>query len=141
MDNQKNWLVLNIFIIKKAAVIFNFCLFGNICNNFLVPRMIESACKTFMPIPTLDLDRVICSSIAKSGIGFWNYFFESWPLPLKETFVFSFQCYCIITERAIHFTKLQSFCHQTMPPAALRYKQCNDWKPVHAFVALQPPPY
>ena len=27
-----------------------------------------------------------------------------------------------------------------MLPAALRHKQCNDWKPVHAFVALQPPP-
>ena len=89
---------------------------------------------------TID-QTIYISSIAKSRIGFWNYFFESWPLPLKENFVFSFQCYCITTERAIHFTKLQSFCHQTMPPAALRYKQCNDWKPVHAFVALQPPPY
>ena len=27
-----------------------------------------------------------------------------------------------------------------MLPAALRQKQCKDWKPVHAFVALQPPP-
>ena len=58
MDNQKNCLVLNIFITrmvwKKAAVIFNFCLIGNIRHNFLVPRMIETAPKTFMPIQTPD---------------------------------------------------------------------------------------
>ena len=64
MDYQKNCLVLNIFIAcmvwKKAAVIFNFCLIGNIHHSFLVPRMIESAPKTFMPIQTPDLDRVIC---------------------------------------------------------------------------------
>ena len=29
--------------------------FGNIHNNFLVPRMNESAPKTFMPIQTSDL--------------------------------------------------------------------------------------
>ena len=46
---------------KKAAVIFNFCLIGNIHHNFLVPRMIESAPKTFMPIQTPDLDRVPCN--------------------------------------------------------------------------------
>ena len=39
-------------------MIFNLCLTGNINHNFLVPRMIESAPKTFMPIQTLDLDRV-----------------------------------------------------------------------------------
>ena len=43
---------------KKAAVIFNFCLIGNIHHSFLVPRMIELAPKTFMPIQTPDLDRV-----------------------------------------------------------------------------------
>ena len=64
MDNQKNCLVLNIFITrmvwKKAAVIFNFCLIGNIHHNFLVPRMLESAPKTFMPIQTPDLHGVKC---------------------------------------------------------------------------------
>ena len=59
MDYQKNWLVLNIFIIKKAAVILNFCLFGNICHNFLIPTMIESAPKTFKPIQTPDQWMVI----------------------------------------------------------------------------------
>ena len=34
---------------KKAAVISNFCLIGKIHHNFLVLRMIELACKTFMP--------------------------------------------------------------------------------------------
>ena len=43
---------------KKAAVVSNFCLIGKIRHNFLVPKMIESACKTFMPIQTLDLHRV-----------------------------------------------------------------------------------
>ena len=33
-------------------MISNFCLIGNIRHNFLVPRMIESAPKTFMPIQT-----------------------------------------------------------------------------------------
>ena len=32
----KNWPVLNISIIEKAAEIFNFCLVGNICHNNLV---------------------------------------------------------------------------------------------------------
>ena len=31
---------------------------GQICPTFLVPRMIESICKTFMPIQTLVLHRV-----------------------------------------------------------------------------------
>ena len=51
-------LVLNIFAIKKAAVVSNFCLIGKIHHNFLVLRTIELACKTFMPIQTLDLHRV-----------------------------------------------------------------------------------
>ena len=42
----------------KAAVVSNFCLIGKIHHNFLVPRMIELACKTFMPIQTLVLHRV-----------------------------------------------------------------------------------
>ena len=32
---------------------------AKIHHNFLVPRMIELGCKTFMPIQTLDLHRVI----------------------------------------------------------------------------------
>ena len=59
MDYQKNCLVLNIFIIRKAAVILDFCLFGNIRRNFLVPRIIESAHKTFRPIQLPDLQRVL----------------------------------------------------------------------------------
>ena len=47
---------------KKAAVVSNFCLIRKIPYNFLVPIMIESACKTFMSIQTLDLDRVIIVS-------------------------------------------------------------------------------
>ena len=46
---------------KKAAVASNFSLIGKIPHNFLVPRTIESACKTFMPIQTLDLHRVLCT--------------------------------------------------------------------------------
>ena len=33
----------------------NFCFIGKNHHNFLAPRMIELACKTFMPIQTLDL--------------------------------------------------------------------------------------
>ena len=43
---------------KKAAVLLNFSLIGKIRHNFLVPRMIELAYKTFMPIQTLFLHRV-----------------------------------------------------------------------------------
>ena len=74
MDNQKNCLVLNIFIAcmvwKKAAVIFNFCLIGNIHHSFLVPRMIESAPKTSMPIQTPDLNRVLVMPTQLSLIQF-----------------------------------------------------------------------
>ena len=52
----------NIYAIKKAAVVLNFCLIGKIRHNFLVPRMIESARKTFMPVQTLNLHRVIYES-------------------------------------------------------------------------------
>ena len=45
---------------KKAAVISNFCLFGKIHHNFLVPKMIKLGCKTFMSIQTLGLHRVFC---------------------------------------------------------------------------------
>ena len=58
MDYQKHCLVLNVFIIKKAALILDFCLFGNIRHNFVVPKIIESAPKTFMPIQIPDLHRV-----------------------------------------------------------------------------------
>ena len=47
------------FYYKKAAMILDFCLFGNIRHNFLVPRIIESAPKTFMPIQIPDVHRVI----------------------------------------------------------------------------------
>ena len=47
------------FYYKKTAVILNFCFIRNIGHNFLVPRIIESAPKTFMPIQTPDLHRVI----------------------------------------------------------------------------------
>jgi hypothetical protein len=46
------------FYYKKAAVVLNFCLIGKIRHIFLVPRMIESARQTFMPIQTLNLHRV-----------------------------------------------------------------------------------
>ena len=95
MDYQKNCLVLNIFIMrmvwKKAAVIFNFCLIGNIHHNFLVPRMIESAPKTFMPIQTPDLDRVLCSVSQIYGGDFGKFcgllrIYELyWPFPVSGT--------------------------------------------------------
>ena len=49
----QNCLVLNIFTIKKAAVVLNLCLIEKIQYNFLVPRIVESGRKTFMPIQTL----------------------------------------------------------------------------------------
>ena len=51
-------LVLNIFTIKKAVVVSNFCLIGKIRHDFLVPTLFELGCKTFMPFQTSDLDRV-----------------------------------------------------------------------------------
>ena len=54
---------LNISIIKKTAVILDFCLFGNIHHNFVVPRIIESAPKTFTPIQIPDLHRVKCRDL------------------------------------------------------------------------------
>ena len=48
---------------KKAAVVSNFCLIGKIHHNFLVLRMIELACKTFMSIQTLNLHRVASQSV------------------------------------------------------------------------------
>ena len=47
---------------KKAALVSNFCLIGKIRHNFLIPRMIELGCKTFMHIQTFDLHRVIIVS-------------------------------------------------------------------------------
>ena len=44
--------------LENCAVVLIFCLIGKIHHNFLVPRMIELACKTFMPIQTLYLHRV-----------------------------------------------------------------------------------
>ena len=40
-------------------MVSNFCLIGKICHNFLVPTMIELGCKTFMPIQTFNLHRVL----------------------------------------------------------------------------------
>ena len=51
--SQNFRLVLNIFTIKKAAVVLNFCLIGKIHHNFLVPRMIRLVRQTFMSIQTL----------------------------------------------------------------------------------------
>ena len=48
----------NLNYLKKAAVVSNFCLIGKIHHQFLVPKMIEWTCKTFMPIQILDLHRV-----------------------------------------------------------------------------------
>ena len=39
-----------LYTIKKAAVVLNFCLIGKIHHNFLVPIMIQSDRKTFMPV-------------------------------------------------------------------------------------------
>ena len=59
---QRNYpqigLVSKVFTIKKAALVSNFCLIGKIRQNFLLPRVIELGCKTFMPFQTLDLHRV-----------------------------------------------------------------------------------
>ena len=38
-------------------MVSNFCLIGKIPHNFLVPKMVESACKIFMLIQTLDLHK------------------------------------------------------------------------------------
>jgi hypothetical protein len=51
-------LVINIFTIKKATVVSNFCLIGKIHHDLLVPTMIELGCKTFIPFQTSDLHRV-----------------------------------------------------------------------------------
>ena len=60
------------FYYKKAAVILDFCLFGNIRHNFLVPRIIESAPKTFMPIQTPDLYRVTWTIFDKKSNSIQN---------------------------------------------------------------------
>ena len=46
-------------------MILDFCLFGNIRHNFLVPRIIKSAPKTFMPIQIPDLHRVLGLNLDK----------------------------------------------------------------------------
>ena len=56
-------LIEKFWLSKKAVVVSNFCLFGKIYHNFLVHRMIELACKNFMPIQTLDLHRVIWHNV------------------------------------------------------------------------------
>ena len=43
---------------KKAVMVSNFWLIGNIHHNFLVPRMIELVQQTLMHIQTLDLHSV-----------------------------------------------------------------------------------
>ena len=60
---------------KKAAVVSNFCLIGKILHNCLVPKMIESACKTFMPVQTLDLHKVTPLPLPEFG---------QWALPYSN---------------------------------------------------------
>ena len=48
----------NLDYLKKAAV----ASIGKIRHNFPVPRMIEWACKTFMPIQTLYKQSVLCAT-------------------------------------------------------------------------------
>ena len=43
---------------KKPTVVSDFYSIGKIRHNFLVPKLIELACKTFMPIQTLDIHSV-----------------------------------------------------------------------------------
>ena len=54
---EKFWLP------KKAVMVPKFWLIGKSHHNFLVLRMIDLACKIFMPIQTLDLDRVIWHNV------------------------------------------------------------------------------
>ena len=54
---SKKWTGFKHFYHRKTAVNFNFCLIGNICHNFLVTRMIESASLTFWYSETRDLHR------------------------------------------------------------------------------------
>ena len=88
-----NWLIW----IIKADVVSNFCLIRKNPNNFLVPKMIESACKTFMPIQTLDLHRVgyytprklhFCSVLKhplKGSLAFLRYAIKSSKRLFKRT--------------------------------------------------------
>ena len=75
----KIWQVLNIFTIKKLPC-YEFLLNWKNSHNFLVPRMIELACKTFMPIQNLFLHRVIS----------WSFFHSGTLKSLKSVEVFLF---------------------------------------------------
>ena len=60
MDYQKiDQFKAFLFFLKLPWYSISHSLIGNIHHNFLVPRMIESDPKTFMPIQTPDLHRVI----------------------------------------------------------------------------------
>ena len=73
----------NLDYLKKScrAVVSNFCLIWKIHHNFLVPRMIELACKIFMPIQTLDVHRVACK-LASLCVPLRR--FNSFPLSSQE---------------------------------------------------------
>ena len=61
--NFSIWSILDMFLtVFSVKNIPNFCIIGKIHHNFMVPRMIELGCKTFMPIQTLDLHRVLCKA-------------------------------------------------------------------------------
>ena len=61
---------------KKAALVSNFFSIGKIHHNFLVPRMIELGCKTFMPFQTSDLHRVTRGPLEELSI--FNWWWNSW---------------------------------------------------------------
>ena len=61
--NFSIWSILGMFLtVFSVKNIPNLCIIGKIHHNFMVPRMIELGCKTFMPIQTLDLQRVLCKA-------------------------------------------------------------------------------
>ena len=69
---------------KKAAVVWHFCLIGNIQNKFLVPRMNESAPTTFIPIQTPDLQIVIYINVFRQTSFLFNLLTIFIWLPMIE---------------------------------------------------------
>lgn len=75
---------------KKAAVVLNFCLYEKFYQSFLLPRMIESVPKTFMPIQTLVLHSELielqigcsqrCQTAFFSTEGRFNFFYDLYSL-------------------------------------------------------------
>ena len=70
----------NFGYLKKAGVVLNFCLIRIIYHIFLVLRMIESACKTFMSIQTLVLHIVdhLCIALSVSSTNNMLMTFHLW---------------------------------------------------------------